>query len=145
VLALGAGTPVVILDEPASALDRQYQKALDYYLQALRSEKTLLFVSHHYQDVMRHADRMLQLEQGRLVADQPVDSRQPVMCLCFEAPESQAQQIAALVAGALQQKRYGKVWEIYTSDSDALLRQLVQSGIDFARLQLQPAAAEASA
>ncbi|MGP9801271.1 ABC transporter transmembrane domain-containing protein [Rheinheimera sp. NSM] len=65
--AILADRPVLLLDEATSALDavneQQVQQALDYLMQG----KTTLIIAHRLATVI-NADRILLLEQGRLVA-----------------------------------------------------------------------------
>ena len=65
--AILADRPVLLLDEATSALDaiseQQVQQALDYLMQG----KTTLIIAHRLSTVI-NADRILLLEQGKLVA-----------------------------------------------------------------------------
>ncbi|GER06386.1 hypothetical protein JCM17843_06960 [Kordiimonadales bacterium JCM 17843] len=59
---------IVLLDEPAQALDTAGDLALIDALQKMRGEKTVIMVSHRPSHI-RLADRVLQLENGMLVQD----------------------------------------------------------------------------
>lgn len=69
-LALLADPPVLLLDEPTSNLDAATRDEFIDLLVGLRNAgKTLLFTSHHADEVTRLAERVLILRDGRLVAD----------------------------------------------------------------------------
>jgi len=69
-VALVADPPLLLLDEPSSSLDAAARRELADHLLALKAEgKTLIFSSHRADEVMRLADRVLHLEDGRLVCD----------------------------------------------------------------------------
>ncbi|UEP37271.1 ABC transporter ATP-binding protein/permease [Burkholderia ambifaria] len=62
--ALLSRAPVLLLDEPASALDPQTGRALRNALRA--DTRTRVIVSHDL-DAIRHADQILVMERGRIV------------------------------------------------------------------------------
>ena len=69
-LALIGDPPVLLLDEPTSNLDLATRRELMERLEQLKTQgKTLLVCSHHAAEVWRIADRVVVLEQGRVVAD----------------------------------------------------------------------------
>jgi len=68
-----ADPPVLLLDEPTASLDREGQADfLRIAGQLRRSGRTLLLASHRAEEIERLADRVLELDQGRLVPEQPV-------------------------------------------------------------------------
>lgn len=71
-----AGTPRwVLADEPLAALDLAHQVALLRHLrQVADSGAGVVLVVHDLALAMNHADRVLLLDRGRLVADGPPDS-----------------------------------------------------------------------
>ncbi len=58
--------PVLILDEPTSAIDAEAEAAIFDNLAAEYREKTLILVSHRFATV-RNADRIIVIEDGRVV------------------------------------------------------------------------------
>jgi energy-coupling factor transporter ATPase len=60
---------ILVLDEPTSMLDAAGRREVLEYLQDLRSEKTVLHVTHHLEE-LTGADRILVLNGGELVADE---------------------------------------------------------------------------
>ena len=64
--------PVVILDEPASALDPGGRRDVLELIAGLRGETTVLFSTHVLADVERICDRVGILDHGRLVVEGPL-------------------------------------------------------------------------
>jgi nitrous oxidase accessory protein len=74
-VALLADPPLLVLDEPTANLDARAREAFLALLTELKAAgKTLIFSSHRLEEVLALADRVLVLEQGRLVADGPPDT-----------------------------------------------------------------------
>lgn len=68
-LALLSDPPVLLLDEPTSNLDAETRAEFLQLLAKLRHEgKTLLFTSHHLEEVEQLADQVLILRDGQFVA-----------------------------------------------------------------------------
>jgi ABC-type transport system involved in cytochrome bd biosynthesis fused ATPase/permease subunit len=64
--------PIYLLDEPASNLDDEGDAALRRKLQQLRGRATVLVVTHRPSH-MRLADRVVYVQDGRLLAAGPPD------------------------------------------------------------------------
>jgi molybdate transport system ATP-binding protein len=68
VRALVKGPPLLILDEPFQGLDGPtIERARDWLDRRLRPGQTLIFVSHHPEEIPRTVSRRLRLEGGRVV------------------------------------------------------------------------------
>ena len=61
--------PVLILDEPTSGLDPNQIGEIRQLIKALGSEKTLILSTHILPEVQSTCDRILIMNQGKLVAD----------------------------------------------------------------------------
>jgi ABC-type multidrug transport system ATPase subunit len=71
-LALLADPPILVLDEPTSNLDiRAREEFLRFVHELHEAGKTLVFSSHRLEEVKVLADRVLLLEEGRLVLAAP--------------------------------------------------------------------------
>ena len=57
---------ILVLDEPASALDPQAEWEVSQHLRELARDRAVLIVSHRFSTV-RHADRIYVFDQGRIV------------------------------------------------------------------------------
>jgi ATP-binding cassette subfamily B protein IrtB len=64
--ALLKDAPIVLLDEATSALDPENENAVHDAIAALTRDKTVLVIAHKL-DTIRHADRILFLENGHIV------------------------------------------------------------------------------
>ncbi|TQF77542.1 molybdenum ABC transporter ATP-binding protein [Elioraea sp. Yellowstone] len=69
--ALAREPEVLLLDEPFSALDRAVRVALYAEIEALRARLAcpIVLVTHDFEEVARLADRVLVLEDGRIIAE----------------------------------------------------------------------------
>src|SRR5690606_37763634 len=73
-VALLSDPPILILDEPTASLDIRSREEFLLLLRSLkRAGKTMIFSSHHLEEVTALADRVLLLEGGRLVVDAQPD------------------------------------------------------------------------
>ncbi len=67
-VALVGDPPILLLDEPTASLDAKTREELLSLLAELKcSGKTLIFSSHRPDEILALADRVLVLEQGRLI------------------------------------------------------------------------------
>lgn len=71
--ALAGSPPILLLDEPTSAMDTQSENALIARLAPEVAGRTLLLVTHRA-SMLRLVDRVIILEAGRIVADGPRDA-----------------------------------------------------------------------
>ena len=71
--ALFRGAEILILDEPTGVLMPQESEQLFQIIDALREQgKTILFISHKLPEIMRIADNVTVMRQGRAVAERVV-------------------------------------------------------------------------
>ena len=64
---------VLILDEPTSGLDPNQLVEIRRLIQDLGKEKTVIFSTHILQEVQAICDRVIIINRGKLVADDPID------------------------------------------------------------------------
>lgn len=64
---------VLILDEPTSGLDPNQLVEIRGLIQNLGREKTVIFSTHIMQEVQALCDRVIIINNGQLVADDPID------------------------------------------------------------------------
>ncbi len=67
---------VLILDEPTSGLDPNQLAEIRALIQQLGKEKTVLFSTHIMQEVQALCNRVLIINKGKLVANDPIDQLQ---------------------------------------------------------------------
>ena len=63
------GSPLVILDEPTSLLERGETEVLEREIRKLKAFGSVIFVSHRLDEIIRNCDRILVMRNGELVAD----------------------------------------------------------------------------
>ena len=61
-------SPILILDEPTSAIDAKAEAEIFEKVQKLQKDKTVIIISHRFSTV-RHADRILVVENGLIVEE----------------------------------------------------------------------------
>ncbi|MCY1559572.1 Leukotoxin export ATP-binding protein LtxB [compost metagenome] len=71
--ALLLDPPILLLDEPTSAMDHSSEEALRHKLHDHCRDKTLLLVTHRT-SMLSLVDRLVVLDGGRIVADGPKDA-----------------------------------------------------------------------
>lgn len=67
---LGVQTPVLLLDEPTSALSREEIAAFFQLVDAVKLRAITVFVSHRLSEILETCDRLLVLKDGKVVAEQ---------------------------------------------------------------------------
>jgi ABC-2 type transport system ATP-binding protein len=67
---------VLILDEPTSGLDPNQLEEIRNLIKRLGQEKTVIFSTHIMQEVQELCDRVIIINKGQLVADDPIDQLQ---------------------------------------------------------------------
>ena len=126
--ALSCRARIVVLDEPTSALSETETEALFVTLRRLRSQAVgIIYISHRLEEVMRLADRVTVLRDGRLVGTQltqKVDQRELIRWMVgrdikdhFHRPSLKTGQVALkvedlrgpAVRGVSFELRYGEV------------------------------------
>ncbi|MFG2792624.1 ABC transporter ATP-binding protein [Streptomyces sp. NPDC048419] len=69
-VALAGNPSVIVLDEPTAALDVEARHAFWTSMRSYaRLGHTVLFSTHHLEEADAHADRILVIDQGKIVAD----------------------------------------------------------------------------
>jgi ATP-binding cassette, subfamily C, bacterial LapB len=71
--ALAGSPPIVLLDEPSSAMDAQTEGALIQRLQEELKNRTVILITHR-PPLLQLAQRIILLDQGKIVSDGPRDT-----------------------------------------------------------------------
>ena len=136
-----AGRPdLVLLDEPTTGLDVEARHALWDAVRRYHQEGgTVVLTSHYLEEVEALAERVVVIDQGRVRADgtiAEVRSLVPARRVRLRAPDLPD------LAGVERSSREGERYELWTADSDSLVRQLVTTGIPFHDLEVATASLE---
>lgn len=91
--ALVSEPDVLLLDEPSTGLDPEQRRIMVRLIQEL--ETTVLFSSHVIEDVADVADRVLVLEEGRLVFDDHLSALEAMGAQATSSSEGQSSGIEA--------------------------------------------------
>jgi ABC-2 type transport system ATP-binding protein len=131
---------LVLLDEPTTGLDVEARHALwDAVRRYHQGGGTVVLTSHYLEEVEALAERVVVIDQGRVRADgtlADVRSLVPARRVRLRAPDLPE------LAGVERSNRDGDRHELWTADSDALVRQLVTMGIPFRDLEVATASLE---
>ena len=143
--------PVLILDEPASALDPQGRRDVLTLIKRLRERVTVFMSSHILSDVERVCDRVAIIDHGRLVVEADRRGLQdryapPVFELAWEEGDNELAQVTDLarhlegVSWVSQVERQDRALRVHVSDRAQARRELlslvVQSGLVLSRYEL---------
>ena len=131
---------LVLLDEPTTGLDVEARHALwDAVRVYHRGGGTVVLTSHYLEEVEALAERVVVIDQGKVRADgtlTEVRSLVPARRLRLRAPALPE------LAGVDRINREGDLYELWTADSDAVVRQLVRTGVPFVDLEVSSASLE---
>jgi len=142
---------VLILDEPASALDPQGRRDVLTLIERLRERTTVFMSTHILSDVERVCDRVAVLDRGRLVVEAGREELQhryapPVVELAWETGDNDLAQVMDLlrllegVPWVRQVERQERALRVHVDDRTQARRELlslvVQSGLLLSRYEL---------
>jgi ABC-2 type transport system ATP-binding protein len=131
---------LVLLDEPTTGLDVEARHALwDAVRVYHQGGGTVVLTSHYLEEVEALAERVVVIDQGRVRADgtlAEIRSLVPARRVRLRAPDLPG------LAGVERSSRDGDRYELWTADSDALVRQLVHAGVPFRDLEVATASLE---
>jgi ABC-type multidrug transport system ATPase subunit len=149
-IAMLSDPPILLLDEPTANLDAQGRVDYLALLAELRREgKTILFASHRIEEVEALADRVVLMENGKIIDDQPPAQLRlrlaPLVEMTFWIDEAQR----ALSLKVLQEEwqnahlngRGTVVVQVAAEDKLGPLNRLAEQGIqvrDFEMEKVQP-------
>lgn len=139
-LALVGQPELVLLDEPTTGLDVEARRDVWAAIRDFHSNGgTVVLSSHNMAEVEALAQRVVVIDQGRIVADDDVATirtrvaTRRVSLRACALPE---------LPGADRLTSDGDRHELFTSDSDAVVRELVSSGAPFSDLEVVSASLE---
>jgi ABC-2 type transport system ATP-binding protein len=136
-----AGRPdLVLLDEPTTGLDVEtrhtvWEAVREYHA----AGGTVVLTSHYLDEVEALAERVVVVDHGRVLADGGVGDVRGIVAtrrVRLRAPD------VPPLAGIERSRSDGDRHELWTPDADALVRELVASGIPFRDLEVTTASLE---
>src|SRR5699024_8787815 len=127
-----------LLDEPTTGLDVESRRALWQAMRDFHTDGvTILLTSHYIEEVEALAKRVVVIDEGRILADGDLASvlaRVSVRQVALRSSAARERLLA--LPGVTSATHDGRRHHILTSDSDALVTELVRSGIDFDSLEV---------
>ncbi len=137
-VALLSDPPILVLDEPTASLDIRSREEFLFLLRSLKKNgKTMIFSSHHLEEVTALADRVLLLEGGRLVVDSPPDQLERRLgwetTLHLYLPEEGIEPALQTLEGlGMPVSRNGRGVRVHVAPGNKgkVLRMLQESGIE---------------
>ncbi|MFB9247259.1 ABC transporter ATP-binding protein [Sphaerisporangium melleum] len=133
-LAIAGDPELLFLDEPTAALDVQSRHAFwQDILERAGRGRTIVFATHYIEEAEAYANRIIVLQEGRVVADGParqIMTRVSDVTLRFSKREAREEELARLpgivrVQGSPAEEGH---WELVTADQDATLDALYGTG-----------------
>lgn len=138
-LAFVGNPSLVVLDEPTTGLDPEARRTMWNRIRTAVEEGMTVVITSHYLDEIEYlSDRILLLEKGELIEDQPIEdflSMRRNAAVAFSSSASRAR-VEALAGGDAEVTTTGGSFEVRTSDSDGFVKDLVESGLQFEELRV---------
>ncbi len=139
-LAFAGNPKLAVLDEPTTGLDVESRRALWEQIEDFRKAGgTLLLTTHYLEEAEELADRVVVLARGKvLTSGSPNEIKRRVG---LRRVRLRTHELPRLNAAEKVETEDG-VFTVWTRDSDALVRQLVESGVEFSDLEVLPVSLE---
>ncbi len=126
---------VLILDEPTSGLDPNQLAEIRALIKALGQAKTVIFSTHIMQEVEALCDRVVIIDRGRIVADDPIDRiharNQAESMVTIELGASAEAALLRKIKGARRVEELGRNrWRIYAPAGIDIRPEIFQFAAD---------------
>ena len=130
-VALAGNPALIVLDEPTAALDVEARHAFWESMRAYaRRGHTVLFSTHYLEEADAHADRILVIDRGRIVADGTGEQLKRSVggnLVSFDLA-GRATEGLTLLPGVVSVEVHGDRARLRTDDSDATVVALAELG-----------------
>ncbi|TFV89003.1 ABC transporter ATP-binding protein [Blastococcus sp. CT_GayMR20] len=141
-LALAGAPPLLLLDEPTSAMDVEGRRAFWTTMRGLADRgHTVVFATHHLEEADAVADRVVVVAGGRVIADGSAADVKATAArrISFTAvPDRRFDDLPAVTATS----RQGGTLTLTTADADLTLRALLADGGRLPDLEVRGASLE---
>lgn len=139
-LALVGRPELVLLDEPTTGLDVEARRDVWSAIRDYHADGgTVVLSSHNMAEVEALARRVVVIDRGRIVADDDVAT---IRTRVATRRVSLRANVLPELAGVERHTSDGDSHELFTSDSDTVVRELVASGVSFSDLEVVSASLE---
>jgi ABC-2 type transport system ATP-binding protein len=134
--ALLGDPPVLVLDEPSNGLDPAGVAWLRRFLKGLAAEgRTMLVSSHALSEVQQIADRVVIIDQGRLVLEGRLDELVAESRVHVESPDAERFATVVESAGATVRRGSAEVLELRGLPARVVGRLALEHGIELHALE----------
>jgi ABC-2 type transport system ATP-binding protein len=127
-VALVPDPQLLVLDEPTAAMDAQGRRDFWTSMREYAARgRTVLFATHYLEEADAHADRVVLLAQGQIVADGPtteIKAKVGTRTIRATLPDAGLDNLGAL-PGVTSVDRHGETVILRCSDSDLAIRALL--------------------
>lgn len=122
---------VLILDEPTSGLDPNQLAEIRQLIRSLGADKTVILSTHIMQEVEAMCSRVLIINKGQLVMDNPIAALQQTSTDGGSIQISFREQLTAAALEAIPgvsrvQAGEGNSWTLYSQDVESVRKNLLQ-------------------
>lgn len=143
-IAIVGGPELIFVDEPTAAMDVEARQGFWRSMRRLGQEgHTIVFATHHFDEV-DHADRVVVINHGQVVANGPGATLKAAVAtrrLRFVVTRPDEQLLDA-VEGVTDVEVRGTGVTLDSLDADATVRDLVRRGVAFSDLEVTGACLE---
>ena len=141
-LALSHGAELLILDEPTSGLDPvSREDLLELFLDLCYAGKTIFFSTHITSDLDKCADRIVYIQNGRIVADDTLEGFVNAYRLVQTDPKKFTQEQTEKLIGPRRAK-HGVTALIRAQDADSFARPSEKADLEQIMVHLEKEEAE---
>ena len=136
---------VLILDEPTVGLDPAQMQEMRLLIQSLRDERAILLSTHLLSEAESICSRVAVLHEGRIVYDEPLETRAQHLVVSLRVPPSLAQLRGlngVLEATALNQTRFALRVENAPAVAETIAAHAVAAGWGLHELTIRHSALE---
>jgi ABC-2 type transport system ATP-binding protein len=142
-VALAGAPPLLLLDEPTSAMDVEGRRTFWTTMRGLAARgHTIVFATHHLDEADAVADRVVVVAGGRVVADgsaAQIKAGTAARTISFTVP---GDDVLDFLPGVTAQARHGDVVTLTTNDPETTLRALLVEGRRLPDLEVRGASLE---
>jgi ABC-2 type transport system ATP-binding protein len=139
-LAFAGNPQAVFLDEPTTGLDVEARHGLWAVIRGYaRDGGTVLLTTHNMDEAEALASRVVVLDHGQILTEGSVEAIKARVQLT--RVRFQAEGLPQL-PGIVQIEQEDRLYTLYTTDADVLVRDLVRQGVAFTGLEVRPVTLE---
>lgn len=124
---------VLLLDEPLTGLDDNAKTELLYELKSLGEEKTIIFTAHDPLLIEEIADRVLTIEDGRIINDATQNNKEKIRCIKAKVPNKKVIAGISFIDYKYLEDDLVELF-VHANKSDKILAMLLERGCSIIEL-----------